>query len=124
MPGPKRFQSPPNVATVAETSAALSRDMLFSWSRVSGGSAKTPRRASPSKSRARRRPYQSGKWMSRFPGFPTAAAIVQSGTFALTLVPPRNAPVGQKPRDVVFVLDRSGSMSGWKMVTARRALGS
>ena len=42
------------------------------------------------------------------------------GTFALTVVPPRSeAP--SRPRDVVFVLDRSGSMGGWKMVTARRA---
>ena len=43
------------------------------------------------------------------------------GTFLLTLVPP--APNGHNtPRDVVFVLDRSGSMGGWKMVAARRAL--
>ena len=44
------------------------------------------------------------------------------GTFLLTVVP----PVGQaapQPRDVVFVLDRSGSMEGWKMIAARRALG-
>ncbi len=43
------------------------------------------------------------------------------GTFLLTLVPPGSrAP--QRPRDVVFVLDRSGSMGGWKMVAARRAV--
>jgi Ca-activated chloride channel family protein len=43
------------------------------------------------------------------------------GTFLLTLVPP--AENGHStPRDVVFVLDRSGSMGGWKMVAARRAL--
>lgn len=42
------------------------------------------------------------------------------GTFALTLVPPKVA--GRRPRDVVFVLDRSGSMGGWKMVAARRAM--
>jgi Ca-activated chloride channel family protein len=44
------------------------------------------------------------------------------GTFMLTLVPPRDAGRGSRPRDVVFVLDRSGSMGGWKMVAARRAV--
>ncbi|HTV69007.1 MAG TPA: VIT domain-containing protein, partial [Rhizobiaceae bacterium] len=44
------------------------------------------------------------------------------GTFLLTLIPPV-AKTGQRTgRDVVFVLDRSGSMSGWKIVAARRAL--
>jgi Ca-activated chloride channel family protein len=43
------------------------------------------------------------------------------GTFLLTLVPPA-ANGHSTPRDVVFVLDRSGSMGGWKMVAARRAL--
>jgi len=45
----------------------------------------------------------------------------QGGTFMVTLVPPSTVAVGGKPRDVVFVLDRSGSMQGWKMVAARRA---
>jgi Ca-activated chloride channel family protein len=44
------------------------------------------------------------------------------GTFALTLVPPSTTAVAARPRDVVFVLDRSGSMGGWKMVAARRAV--
>src|SRR5205814_4809696 len=44
------------------------------------------------------------------------------GTFVLTLVPPVDLARSPKPRDVVFLLDRSGSMSGWKMVAARRAL--
>ncbi|MEJ7639432.1 MAG: VWA domain-containing protein, partial [Singulisphaera sp.] len=45
------------------------------------------------------------------------------GTFALTVVPPEGewAPT-RRPRDVAFVLDRSGSMKGWKMVAARRAM--
>src|SRR5690606_32318899 len=42
------------------------------------------------------------------------------GTFELTLLPPE-LPATTRPRDVVLVLDRSGSMGGWKMVTARRA---
>ncbi|MPZ85957.1 MAG: VWA domain-containing protein [Actinophytocola sp.] len=42
------------------------------------------------------------------------------GTFALTVLPPVvEAPTGG--RDVVILLDRSGSMGGWKMVAARRA---
>ena len=45
------------------------------------------------------------------------------GTFSLVIVPPAQvADVKQGPRDVVFVLDRSGSMGGWKMVAARRAV--
>src|SRR5215204_79444 len=43
------------------------------------------------------------------------------GTFALTLLPPVGADAAT-PRDIVFVLDRSGSMGGWKMVAARRAV--
>lgn len=46
----------------------------------------------------------------------------KEGTFLLTLVPPQLARETVRARDVVFVLDRSGSMSGWKMVAARRAV--
>jgi Ca-activated chloride channel family protein len=48
----------------------------------------------------------------------------QPGAFALTIVPPaRTAGTRPAPRDVVFLLDRSRSMEGWKMVAARRAVG-
>jgi Ca-activated chloride channel homolog len=42
------------------------------------------------------------------------------GTFQLIAYPPE-LPEQPRPRDVVLLLDRSGSMGGWKMVAARRA---
>ncbi len=54
----------------------------------------------------------------------TPAQQARPGTFAFTLAPPAElAERTPPPRDVVFVLDRSGSMDGWKMVAARRAVG-
>jgi Ca-activated chloride channel homolog len=42
-------------------------------------------------------------------------------TFAIDIVPP--AKVKDVPRDIVFLLDRSGSMDGWKIKAARRGMG-
>jgi Ca-activated chloride channel family protein len=42
------------------------------------------------------------------------------GTFRFVLQPPVG-PQSTQGRDVIVVLDRSGSMQGWKMVAARRA---
>lgn len=50
----------------------------------------------------------------------TSLLLDGEGTFALTVVPPP-VEATRVPRDVVLVLDRSGSMGGWKMVAARRA---
>jgi Ca-activated chloride channel family protein len=43
------------------------------------------------------------------------------GTYQLVVVPPDDAATASRPKDVVLLLDRSGSMGGWKMVAARRA---
>ena len=45
----------------------------------------------------------------------------QGATVAVTVVPPVASAAAGRPRDVVILLDRSGSMEGWKMVAARRA---
>ncbi len=44
------------------------------------------------------------------------------GTWQLTLVPPLPQTETHTPRDIVFILDHSGSMDGWKLVAARRAV--
>lgn len=42
------------------------------------------------------------------------------GVYQLVVLPPDDA-AAPRPKDVVLLLDRSGSMGGWKMVAARRA---
>jgi Ca-activated chloride channel family protein len=58
-------------------------------------------------------------------GSSTALAVHQDpddseGTFHLTVIPAA-ALTATSAKDVVLLLDRSGSMQGWKMVAARRA---
>lgn len=49
---------------------------------------------------------------------------IANGYYVLNLIPDDLHQMGpQTPRQVVTLLDRSGSMSGWKMVCARRAVG-
>ncbi|MEU4620693.1 VIT domain-containing protein [Actinoplanes sp. NPDC023801] len=58
------------------------------------------------------------------PGGESAVAVPdadgEQGTYQLVVLPPETA-AAPRPKDVVLLLDRSGSMSGWKMVAARRA---
>jgi len=44
-----------------------------------------------------------------------------TGTWQVTVVPSAAQGDAARGRDVIVVLDRSGSMNGWKMVAARRA---
>lgn len=50
-----------------------------------------------------------------------AVLLADPGHFLLTLVPPRESPPGM-PRDVVILLDRSGSMAGAKFQSAKAAV--
>lgn len=53
---------------------------------------------------------------------PPANNAAGAGVFAVTIAPPAKPTGHARPRDVIFVLDRSGSMSGWKIAAARRAV--
>jgi Ca-activated chloride channel homolog len=48
------------------------------------------------------------------------AAGDAAGVYQLVVLPPTDT-AAVRPKDVVLLLDRSGSMGGWKMVAARRA---
>jgi type VI secretion system protein ImpC len=47
-----------------------------------------------------------------------------AGTLLLALIPPDPATRPARPRDVVFLLDRSGSMEGWRLPAVTRGVAS
>nr|WP_221381348.1 VIT domain-containing protein [Actinoplanes polyasparticus] len=51
---------------------------------------------------------------------PDESAEQPEGVYQLVVLPPAES-AAPRPKDVVLLLDRSGSMGGWKMVAARRA---
>ena len=51
---------------------------------------------------------------------PDESADEPEGVYQLVVLPPDDTAAA-RPKDVVLLLDRSGSMGGWKMVAARRA---
>ncbi|MGK5681834.1 VIT domain-containing protein [Actinoplanes sp. URMC 104] len=51
---------------------------------------------------------------------PDETAEQPEGVYQLVVLPPAGS-AAPRPKDVVLLLDRSGSMGGWKMVAARRA---
>jgi len=90
----------------------LDRDFILRWGIAADTVATTTLLVEPDD--VRPAGLGSGKPAEEAPG---------DGTFSVVIVPPAQvADVKQAPRDVVFVLDRSGSMGGWKMVAARRAV--
>ena len=52
----------------------------------------------------------------------TKLGDTRDDAFLLTVLPPSLSTTSTRAREVVFLLDRSGSMGGWKMVAARRAV--
>jgi Ca-activated chloride channel family protein len=90
----------------------LDRDFILRWGIAADAVTTTTLLVEPDA--ARSAGLGTGKPADEAPG---------DGTFSLVIVPPAKPADGkQPPRDVVFMLDRSGSMGGWKIVAARRAV--
>ena len=91
---------------------ALDRDFILRWA-VGAGSEPTVAAVMEADSSVAAGGLGSGTMPEAFAG---------EGTFEVTIVPPSDLPDDTRPRDILFLLDRSGSMSGWRMKTASRAV--
>jgi Ca-activated chloride channel family protein len=101
-----------SLTVTVEPGQRLDRDLIVRFGIAADTVATTSLLVEPDAARAAG--LGSGKAAHEAPG---------EGTFSLVVVPPaRGAAVKQPPRDVVFLLDRSGSMGDWKIVAARRAM--
>lgn len=97
----------------------LDRDFVLRYA-LGDGAIRTSLRVAPDPTGVPPDAHESGsrqgvRWRDQGPD------AGHGGSFVLTVMPPDLGAAGQTSRDVVVVLDRSGSMEGWKMIAARRA---
>lgn len=107
----KCLQGPDSLQLVVEPGHRLDRDFVLRWPLAVGSIPEATFAIEPDAVR----PVGMGRKAG-------SAEAPGDGTFSLVVVPPRVSPESRSPRDVVFVLDRSGSMGGWKIAAARRAI--
>lgn len=89
----------------------LDRDFVLRWNLAADERAGVTAEIEPDGNRMSG--LGSGKATKAAPG---------DATFSVTVIPPVTQSAQRTPRDVVVLLDRSGSMGGWKMASARRAV--
>ncbi|WP_067481196.1 VIT domain-containing protein [Actinomadura hibisca] len=103
----------------------LDRDFLLRLAytpqedRPAAALALTPDTGTPAGSSLGNRDDSTGDDANPHPASDAVSPHSSGGTFTLTVLP--SGTGRPRPRDVVLVLDRSGSMHGWKMIAARRA---
>jgi len=112
LPATESFATDGSLIVTVVPEQRLDRDFILRWNIMPDAVASTTLLVEPDATRPAG--MGTGKPAEEAPG---------DGTFSLVIVPPAKAAgAKQPPRDVVFMLDRSGSMGGWKIVAARRAV--
>jgi Ca-activated chloride channel family protein len=100
-----------SLRVVVEPGNRLDRDFILRWPLSVGAAPKASFAIEPDSVRPVGMGRKAGS--TEAPG---------DGTFSLVVFPPKLTKEARPPRDVVFLLDRSGSMGGWQMAAARRAI--